>query len=85
MMDHRPPHMREIADAGIDLSVSGHTHNGQLFPFNYITDRVYDLSWGYQQLDQTHVFVTCGAQGWGPTVRVGSQSEIMEIVVTFEP
>jgi len=84
MMDHRPPDMKAIAAAGIDLSVSGHTHHGQLFPFNYITQRLYDLSWGYQQQDQTHVFVTCGAQGWGPTVRVGSQSEIMEILVTFE-
>ncbi|MBI9060636.1 MAG: metallophosphoesterase [Marinilabiliaceae bacterium] len=84
MMDHRPPDMKAIAAAGINLSVSGHTHHGQLFPFNYITERIYDLSWGYQQQDQTHVFVTCGAQGWGPTVRVGSQSEIMEILVKFE-
>lgn len=84
MMDHRPPDIKAIAAAGIDLSVSGHTHHGQLFPFHFITQQVYDLSWGYEQQDQTHVFVTCGAQGWGPTVRVGSQSEIMEIMVTFE-
>lgn len=84
LLDHRPPDTKEIAKAGIDLSVSGHTHHGQLFPLNYITQRVYDLSWGYQQFDQTHVFVTCGAQGWGPTMRVGSQSEIMEINVNFE-
>lgn len=82
-MDHQP-YYEGINFEGIDIYLSGHTHNGQLFPFNLIEKFIYELPWGYKKIDNTHCFVTCGAQGWGPQVRTGSQSEIMLINAKFE-
>ena len=84
VMDHRPTDIRAASTAGPDILVCGHTHHGQLFPFNFITDRVYELSWGYRKFDNTHVFVTSGVQVWGPPVRTAGDSEIMLIDVTLE-
>lgn len=81
VMDHRPTDLEAICAAGADLAVSGHTHYGQLFPFNFIVDALYELSWGYKKFNDTHVFVTCGIQVWGPPVRTAGVSEIMVIDV----
>ncbi len=82
-MDHQPYYNDKNFDR-IDLYLSGHTHNGQLFPANLIEKFIYELPWGYKKINNTHFFVTCGAQGWGPQVRTASQSEIMVINVEFE-
>jgi predicted MPP superfamily phosphohydrolase len=81
-MDHQPYYDKKNLDR-IDLYLSGHTHNGQLFPFNLIEKFIYEIPWGYKKINNTHCFVTCGAQGWGPQVRTASQSEIMVINVDF--
>jgi len=83
LLDHQPYQLENAHQHGIDVQFSGHTHHGQLFPLNYITEMIYELSWGYKKINNTHFFVTCGAQGWGPQVKTGSQSEIMEIIVNF--
>ena len=83
LLDHQPYHLENVYQHGIDIQFSGHTHHGQLFPLNYITEMIYELSWGYKKMNNTHFFVTCGAQGWGPQVKTGSQSEIMEVIVNF--
>ncbi|MFO7844633.1 MAG: metallophosphoesterase [Bacteroidales bacterium] len=83
LLDHQPYHLENAYQNGIDVQFSGHTHHGQLFPLNYITEMIYELSWGYRKLNNTHFFVTCGAQGWGPQVKTGSRSEIMEVIVNF--
>ncbi len=81
LMDHQPYGLDEAVVAGVDLQISGHTHNGQLWPFNYITGAIYELDWGYKQKRNTHVIVSCGAGTWGPPVKVGSVSEIVQITV----
>jgi predicted MPP superfamily phosphohydrolase len=83
VLDHRPTDLHNISAAGADIVVSGHTHNGQLFPFNYIADKIYELSWGYKKIDKTHVFVTSGIQLWGPPVRTTGDSEMMVIDVVL--
>lgn len=83
LLDHQPYHLENAYNNGIDIQFSGHTHNGQLFPINYITEMIYELSWGYQKIRSTHFFVTCGAQGWGPQVKTASQSEIMLVNIRF--
>ena len=83
LMDHQPYKLKEAADSCVDLQVSGHTHNGQLWPFNWITDLIFEKSWGYVQKGSTHVVVSCGAGTWGPPVKVGSISEIVFIHLTF--
>lgn len=83
LLDHQPYLLETAYSNGIDMQMSGHTHNGQLFPFNYITQNVFELSWGYRKINGTQFFVTCGAQGWGPPVKTAGRSEIMQINIEF--
>jgi len=84
LLYHRPVGFDQLSHSKIDIQLSGHSHDGQIWPFNYITRLVYKLSHGYRKFNNTNVFVTGGAQGWGPPVRVGGHSEIMEINVDFK-
>jgi hypothetical protein len=68
---------------GIDVQLSGHTHNGQLWPLNYIAERIYEVSWGYLKKDDTHIYVSCGVGTWGPPVRLGNTPEIVNIILNF--
>jgi predicted MPP superfamily phosphohydrolase len=81
LLDHRPTDLQASADAGVDIHFSGHSHDGQLFPVNFITAGRYELSWGYKKKGPTHVFVSCGVQLWGPRVRTTGVSEIMLVDV----
>ncbi len=83
LLDHQPFKLEEAVENGVDLQLSGHTHNGQLWPFNYITKHVYELSWGYKKKGNTHFYVSCGAGGWGPPMRTGSRPEIIKITLIF--
>jgi hypothetical protein len=84
LMDHQPFALNEAQENGIDLQVSGHTHNGQIFPLNFITDKVYELGWGYKMKGNTHYYVSCGVGGWGPPIRTGSVPEIVKIDLIFQ-
>jgi uncharacterized protein len=84
LMDHQPIHLNESAEQGADLQLSGHTHNGQLWPFNYIADAVYEVSWGYIQKGKTHIYVSCGVGTWGPPMRTGNRPEIVNVKLKFE-
>jgi predicted MPP superfamily phosphohydrolase len=84
LLDHQPFHLEEAASNGVDLQLSGHTHHGQLWPINYITGAIYEVSRGYRQIGQTHVYVSSGVGTWGPPVRTTSRPEIVHITLTFE-
>ena len=79
LLAHRPTEFAEARAAGVDIQLSGHTHNGQLFPVNLITRWEYDLSWGHLEKGGAHLIVTSGVQGWGPPVRTVGASEIVVI------
>lgn len=83
MMDHQPFNLEQASQNGVDLQLSGHTHNGQLWPFNYIVEKVYELAWGYRLINNTHYYVSCGVGGWGPPIRTGSRPEIINIKLNF--
>jgi predicted MPP superfamily phosphohydrolase len=83
LMDHQPFGLEEGVENGIDLQLSGHTHHGQLWPLNYITRAIYQVSWGYVKLGETHVYVSCGVGTWGPPVRTGNRPEILDITLHF--
>jgi predicted MPP superfamily phosphohydrolase len=83
LMDHRPTDLENVSLTRVDIQLSGHTHNGQLFPVNFITRHIYELSWGHLIKRHTHFFVTSGVQLWGPPVRTAGVSEIMLINVAF--
>ncbi len=79
VMDHQPFHLDEAVRAGVDLQLSGHTHHGQLWPFNLITRAIYEVSWGYLRKGGTQFYVSCGVGTWGPPVRTGNRPEILRI------
>jgi predicted MPP superfamily phosphohydrolase len=83
LMDHRPTDLENVSRTRVDIQLSGHTHHGQLFPVNFVTSHIYELSWGHLIKRQTHFFVTSGVQLWGPPVRTAGVSEIMLINVKF--
>lgn len=83
MMDHQPFKLDDVASAGVDLQLSGHTHHGQLWPFNYITKAMYEVSWGYKQKGNSHFYVSSGYGGWGPPMRSGNRPELVSIHLTF--
>ncbi len=83
LMDHQPFRLDEAVQNGIDLQLSGHTHNGQIWPFSYITRKVFELSWGYEKKENTHFYVSCGVGTWGPPVRTGNRPEIVNIKLQF--
>ena len=77
MLHHQPYHVAEVAESPVDLQVSGHTHNGQMWPFNYITSAIFDISEGYRKINGTHFYVSSGYGTWGPPIRTNSRSEII--------
>lgn len=79
LMDHQPIRLNEAQENGVDLQISGHTHNGQIWPLNYITTMVYELSWGHVKKGETHYYISSGAGTWGPPVRLGNSPEIVVI------
>ncbi|MDF2720678.1 MAG: metallophosphoesterase [Paenibacillus sp.] len=84
LLDHQPRALGAAADAGVDLMLSGHTHRGQMMPNHLITRRVFELDWGYLRKSAMHTIVSSGFGTWGPPIRLGSRSELLEIRMTFE-
>ena len=84
LMDHRPTELQEVSQTVADVQFSGHTHNGQLFPLNFIINSMYELSWGYRKIRDTHFFVTSGLRLWGPPVKTSGKSEIMLVDINFK-
>ena len=82
-MDHQPFALHEAAETGVDLQLSGHTHHGQMWPFNFVTSAIYELSYGYLRKQNTHYYVSCGYGTWGPPVRTSSRPEIVDITLNF--
>lgn len=83
LLDHQPNALDEAEQQGVDLVVSGHTHRGQVFPAHLITQALFENDWGYLQKEKLHSVVSSGYGFWGPPIRLGSRSEIVQIHVTF--
>lgn len=84
LLDHQPFKLENAVKNGVDLQLSGHTHHGQIWPFNYITKMIYELSWGYLKKGDTHFYVSSGVGGWGPPVRTVNRPEIVSIKLHFK-
>jgi uncharacterized protein len=83
LLDHQPFQLEETAKYGVDLQLSGHTHNGQMWPLNFVTSKIYELSYGYLKKRNTQFIVSSGYGLWGPRVRSGSRSEVLLINIKF--
>ena len=79
LMAHQPVAAREAAPYGVDLQVSGHTHGGQMAPFNMLVKLQQPVVSGFGKVDGVPVYVTNGAGYWGPPVRVGAPPQVTVI------
>jgi len=79
LMAHQPVVARDAAPFGVDLQVSGHTHGGQMVPFNLIVGLEQPVVSGLGKVDGVPVYVTNGAGFWGPPVRVGAPPQVTVI------
>jgi len=84
VMNHQPFNLGEAVGESVDLHLSGHTHHGQLWPFNYISKAVYELSWGFLKKGDTNFYVSSGFGSWGPPVRLGNTPEVVVFNIKFE-
>lgn len=82
-LDHQPYHLEEAEQSGVDFQFSGHTHHGQVWPFNWITDLIYEDAFGPLVKRHTHYYVSSGLGIWGAKFRIGTQSEY--VVVNIRP
>jgi predicted MPP superfamily phosphohydrolase len=80
VMDHTPTKLEQYSEK-IDLVLAGHTHRGQIFPGNLITNAIFEVDYGHYQKDvaSPQVIVTSGVGTWGMPMRVGSNNEIVSI------
>ncbi len=83
-LDHQPRALAEAAAAGADVVLSGHTHDGQLFPANLFVKLLWPNAWGCRTVDGVTSVVTAGAGMWGPAMRVGTDAEIVRLTLQFK-
>ena len=83
LVDHQPYNLELAEQNGIDLQISGHTHNGQFFPGNLLVKNMFELGYGYLKKGKTHYYVSSGLGIWGPQYRIGSQSELVVIRLRY--
>lgn len=83
LLDHQPVGLKENADAGYDLQLSGHTHAGQMWPVGPLTTlfRMVELNYGYRKQGNFQAIVTSGIAGWGYPLRTGKHSEYVMIKI----
>ena len=84
VLDHQPKEQDLLNEAGADLDLSGHTHDGQLFPGNITVNIMWDNAYGYKKYGNLHNIVTSGVGLYGPNMRIGTKAEIAVINVEFE-
>lgn len=83
VLDHEPRELDELSDAGVDVDLCGHTHDGQTFPGNLTIHLFWENPCGYLKKGKMHNIVTSGIGVFGPDLRVGTKSEICRIKVEF--
>lgn len=79
LLDHQPYELERADSLGIDLHLYGHTHHGQVWPLNLLTDYLYLQSHGYRKWPASHAVVSSGLSLWGPPFRIGTHSDLWVI------
>ncbi len=82
LLKHTPVFTDVAEKTGIDLELSGHTHGGQVFPFNIVTPLIFkDRNYGLSRFGKMATYTSSGAGTWGPPMRIGTDPEI--VVISF--
>ena len=84
LLEHEPGDYKNLADNGVDISFSGHTHAGQVFPGTIFTRMLNDMVYGLDTRYGMQVLVTSGVGNYGPPLRIGTNSEIVIADITFK-
>jgi predicted MPP superfamily phosphohydrolase len=79
LLAHQPRSAIEAAQAGADLQLSGHTHGGQFFPWNYVVRFYQPFTAGLHRLGKLWIYVSRGTGYWGPPKRIGAPAEITHL------
>jgi predicted MPP superfamily phosphohydrolase len=83
LLNHVPNRLPIVEQAGISLQLSGHTHNGQIFPYKWFTHRIFgDFTYGLHRLGRLQVLTSCGVGTWGPPMRVGTSPEVVVLTLS---
>lgn len=82
LMAHQPIDVKKASQYHVDLVLSGHTHGGQIWPFNYLVYLQQPYLKGLYRYKNTQLYVNQGTGSWGPPMRLGSVNEITEIILT---
>lgn len=82
LLSHEPRHLDHAVENGFDLILSGHTHAGQLFPFNYLVKAIYPYAAGLFKKDEATIYTSSGAGLFGPLLRFGSRNEIVKFTIS---
>ena len=81
LVDHQPDAIDYHSTLPIDVQLSGDTHHGQMWPINYITERIYTLDYGYKEINGRHFFTSAGYGFWGPPFKTTARSEVWIITI----
>lgn len=84
LLDHQPFNLEESEQNGVDLQLSGHTHQGQVWPLNWVTRKMYECDHGEYRRGKTDYYVSSGIGIWGGKFRIGTDSEYAVITVTSD-
>lgn len=80
LLFHRPIEYDYVSKKGIDLMATGHTHHGQVFPFNLMVRRLFRYTKGTHKIGDLTLHVSTGTGTWGPILRMGSNNEVTQFV-----
>jgi len=79
LLAHQPRTASAAAEAGFDLQLSGHTHGGQFFPWNFFVPMQQPYVAGLNKLHNLWIYTSRGTGYWGPPKRFGAPSEITRL------
>lgn len=82
LLAHQPKGVETADELGVDLQLSGHTHGGQLFPWNFLVRLQQPFVAGLHRVRKTQIYVSRGTGYWGPPMRLGAPAEITEILLS---
>ena len=83
VLDHQPRELEALAAAGVDVDLSGHTHDGQMFPGNLTVRLFWENACGALRVGAMHSIVTSGVGLFGPNMRVATRAEICPVTIRF--
>ena len=82
LLSHQPKGFHKAVKYNVSLQLSGHTHGGQIWPFNFAVGLFQPFVRGLHKVKDSQIYVSCGTGYWGPAMRVGTHSEITQIELT---